>query len=273
MRISLSALLLLTATPALAGPDLTSQVPGLAIAALESLPPAPFGREEGEACSHKIIAAPETPAGRAALAQGWAVTSETAFGALTAIGFVGGMQQGTSGSCLMTDGNLGFFAGDRLLAVVYAEDSNALPIGFAEPFGQGGLRLWSGDWLPQPLADVMPLPDGGIAVVPLAPQESFCNGAATVPLIYGQPIDRARVALMANGWQPVTGLTNAQSYAAEIAAAGVPEVEECSGTGFGFCAYTYSGPAGTLGVTTMGEIGEGGILPAVVGYGVDCKQP
>jgi hypothetical protein len=48
-------------------------------------------------------------------------------------------------------------------------------------------------------------------------------------------------------------------------------VQECSGTGFGFCDYAYAGPAGTLSVITMGEIGEDGRLPVVSDYGVDCR--
>jgi hypothetical protein len=261
--------LLLLATPALAQMDLSSQVPGLAIAPLDDVPNSPMNQGDREACAHKLVGAPTTPAGEVAHFQGWGVTAEVPIGDLTAVSFVGRFGQGTSGSCELLDGNVGLFRGDRLLAVIYSEDPERLLIGSARAFGSG-LRLWSGDFQPVPLADVVLTP-AGAAVVPLAASEQVCNGAASVPLIYGLPIDRARQALAAAGWQPITGQTNPLSYAAEIAAAGVPEVEDCSGTGFGYCAYRYTGPAGELSVTTMGEIAENGALPAVVGYGVDCR--
>lgn len=261
--------LLLIAGPALAEMDLSSQVPGLAIAALDDVPNSPMNQGDREACTHKLVGAPTTPAGEVAHFQGWGVTAEVRLGDLTAVSFVGRFVQGTSGSCELLDGNVGIFRGDRLLAVIYAEDPEKQLIGYASPFGTG-LRLWSGDFLSAPMADVAVTP-AGVAIVPLAASESVCNGAASVPLIYGLPIDHARQALAAAGWQPIAGQTNPASYAAEIAAAGVPEVEDCSGTGFGYCAYRYTGPAGELGVTTMGEIAEDGTLPAVVGYGVDCR--
>lgn len=263
--------LFLIAGPALAEMDLTSQVPGLAIAALDDVPNSPMDQGDREGCSHKLVGGPTTPAGEVAHFQGWGVTAEVPLGDLTAVSFVGRFGQGTSGSCELLDGNLGLFAGDRLQAVIYATDPEKTLIGFAVPFGDGGLRLWSGDFLPVPLADVQRTASGGIAVVPLAQREPVCNGAAELPLMYGLPIDRARALLIAEGWQPVTGQTNTASYAAEIAAAGVPEVEDCSGTGFGYCAYRYTGAAGTLNVTTMGEIGEDGSLPMVTDYGMDCR--
>ncbi|MBR0668088.1 hypothetical protein GXW71_27285 [Roseomonas hellenica] len=46
----------------------------------------------------------------------------------------------------------------------------------------------------------------------------------------------------------------------------MPEVEDCSGTGMGFCGHTYRGPAGRLHVTTVGE----GSFPSVAGYRAQC---
>lgn len=265
--------LLLLATPALAEIPLSSGVPGLAVAPLSDLPPAPMAQGDRDGCLHKLLPAFTTPGAEVAHFQGWGVTAEQPFGALTAVSFVGRFTQGTSGSCELTDGNVGLFDGDRLVAVIYATDPQETLIGSIAPFGTGTLRLWSGDYLPQPLADVLPDGAGGARVVPLAAAEPVCGGAAEVPLIYGQPVDRARRALRQAGWQPLphAGARGEMGIAAEIAAAGVPEVEECSGTGFGFCSYRYGGPAGTLSLTTAGEFGEDGTLPAVAFYGVDCR--
>lgn len=269
MRLALLALVL-AATPARA--ELASQIPGLDIVALDRLPAAPAGSGEVEFCSHLSIA-PATAAGRAAQGLGWIVTAEVPFGDLTAVSFVGSFVQGTSGTCLRQDGNVGFFQGDQLTALIYATDAENLPLGFIAPFADNGLRLWSGDYLPMPIADIQPR-GNGITVTPLATAEPVCNGTAEVPLIYNLPIDIARKELAKAGWQPVpfTGdRSESRGLDTEIAARGVPEVDICSGTGFGFCGYVYSGPAGSLGVTTAGEFGEDGSFPTVAGYGVDCR--
>ncbi|WP_128515800.1 hypothetical protein [Tabrizicola thermarum] len=269
MRLALIALAL-AATSARA--ELASRIPGLDIVTLDRLPPAPADRGDAAYCSH-LASQPETAAGRAVQAQGWTVTGEVPFGTLTAVSFVGSFLQGTSGTCLRRDGNVGFFAGDKLTALIYARNAEELPIGFIAPFADSGLRLWSGDYLPEPLADIQPTA-GGITVVPLAATEPVCHGTAEVPLIYGLPIDVARKRLAEAGWQPVPfqgDRSESMGLDAEIAARGVPEVDVCSGTGFGFCGYAYAGPAGSLAVTTMGEFGEDGSFPVVADYGVDCR--
>lgn len=53
---------------------------------------------------------------------------------------------------------------------------------------------------------------------------------------------------------------------ADLVRRGVPEVEDCSGTGFGFCGYGYRGAAGRLSVTTVGD----NDFPSVSGYEVHC---
>jgi hypothetical protein len=270
MRLTL--LLAVATSPALAETPLVSRIPGLDVVTLDRLPSAKGGPGDVEFCDHLAIT-PETAAGRAVQALGWSVTAEVPFGELTAVSFVGGFLQGTSGTCLRQDGNVGFFADDRLTALIYATDASEMPIGFIAPFGASNLRLWSGDYLPMPIADIQPQA-GGIAVGPLSASEPVCNGTAEVPLIYSLPIDIARKQLADAGWQPMpyTGdRSESMGLDGEIAARGVTEVDICSGTGFGFCGYAYSGPAGNLSVTTMGEFGEDGSFPIVAGYGVDCR--
>jgi hypothetical protein len=261
-RLSLASLAANLAAPALAETQYGSEVPGLELVALDNLPAAPAGEDGGGGCG--VVPSPETPAGRAAAAQGWKVTSEVPFGDLTAVSFVANVEPSTSGTCFLRDGNVG---------LLYATKSEEEMIGFVEPFGTGGLRVLSGDMLPTPIADLQRIGTNGVAVTPLAKEEPVCGGTAVVPNIYYMPIDKARVLLMSAGWEPVTGSAETQSsgMTGAIAAAGVIEVEDCSGTGLGFCAYRYSGPAGELGVTTAGEGGEDGGLPMVTYYGVDCR--
>ena len=90
-----------------------------------------------------------------------------------------------------------------------------------------------------------------------------------VPNIHGRPINEARTILQRNGWTPAPPQTRDGngSRVSGLVRRGVPEVEDCSGTGFGFCAYSYGGAAGTLSVTTAGDDD----LPAVAGYSVRCR--
>lgn len=269
MRLTL--LLALAAGPALAEPQLASQVPGLAIAPLATLPAAPQDQGETEFCSHLFLDSPMTPGGRDAAAKGWHVTAEAPLGDLTAVSFVGSATPATSGTCELHDGNIGLYLGGQLTALVYGTDAEALLVGSLRPFSTG-VRILSGDLLAATVADLAY--DGlALTVTPPASQEPVCDAAGVVPGIEGLPIDQARERLMQSGWTPVPGDPETQSFgmARDLAAAGIPEVGDCSGTGFGFCAFTYSGQPGTLSVITAGEGAEDGSLPAVVRYGVECR--
>lgn len=259
------------ASPALADLTLRSETPGLDLVAMSVLPAAAEGQGETGFCSHLFVETITTPGGQDAVAKGWLVTAELPFGDLTAVSFVGSATPATSGTCDLLDGNVGFYSGSQLVALLYGTQADQRMIGRIRPFGDG-LRILSGDVLPGTSADLVRAGDR-ITVTDPAKEEPVCNGAATIPDIEGIPIDEARKRLLQAGWQPVPGDPAQRSLglAQEISAAGVPEVEDCSGTGFGFCAYRYSGTAGTLAVTTAGEGSEDGGLPLVYSYGIDCR--
>ena len=270
-RILTALALTALASPALAELRLVSQVPGLDLVRLATLPAAPEMEGEAEFCTHLFVEAATTAGGRDATAKGWHVTAEALLGDLTAVSFVGSASPATSGSCELQDGNVALYSGSQLVALVYGTKPDELRVASLRPFGTG-LRILSGDLIAATTADLSY--DGStLTIAAPAAEEPVCNGAATVPAIEGQPIDRARQTLIAAGWQPVPGdpAQQALGWARDLAAAGVPEVEDCSGTGFGFCAFSYAGPAATLSVVTAGVGGEDGSLPAVVRYGVDCK--
>lgn len=252
-------------------PLLATQMPGLAITALADLPAASPANADRQFCSHLFVEAPATAAGQATRAKGWAVTAETAFGPYTAVSFIGKAEPATSGTCELTQGNVGIWSGAQLVALVYAQNPDDDLIGSVSGFGQG-LRIHSGGVIPGTVADLRLIGGTDIAVTPPALSESLCNARAEVPFIEGMPIDMARKLLAESGWQPVPQNTGSPGMAQGIAAAGVPEVEDCAGTGFAFCSYVYQGPAGTLSVITAGELWEGN-LPAVTGYSASCAAP
>ncbi|MBR0662189.1 hypothetical protein [Neoroseomonas oryzicola] len=253
-------------TMASGGVGLRSEVAALRIVAAQRLPRSPVG-ERPDFCRH-LFATARTPAGGQVIAAGWAVTREAAFGPYQAVSFVRGAEPGTSGTCRMLDGNVAIFRGTDLVAIVYAPGGGDA-IGSVSAFGGDALRIWSGDFLGQPVADLQVGADGGIAVRPLAAEERVCGGRAVVPNVYGRPINEARAILQRSGWTPVPpqARDGNDSRVSDLVRRGVPEVEDCSGTGFGFCAYSYGGAAGTLSVTTVGD----NDFPAVAGYSVRCR--
>lgn len=254
-----------TTTMRSAGTVARAAPPGLRVVATQRLPRSPASRRE-EFCRHLFVE-PRTPAGRQVAAHGWAVTAEGSLGPYQVVSFVRAAEPGTSGSCLLQDGNIGFFRGADLVAIAYATGGGAA-IGRVRPLGADGLRIWDGDFLSQPVADLRLAADGSPAVAPLAAEEPVCGGRATVPNIYGQPIDRARGTLERSGWLPAPPdrREGRDSRVDALLRQGVPEVESCSGTGFAYCAFGYRGAAGMLHVSTAGD----DELPSVAGYGVDC---
>ncbi|MGL4310774.1 MAG: hypothetical protein ACRCSU_09820 [Paracoccaceae bacterium] len=256
------------------GPAVTagSRVDGISVSLLDMLPNAPATAGQRDRCDHLLVQ-PDSPAARSVAEKGWAVTADMPFGPYQAVSFVGRMEPATSGTCDLSEGNVGIFSGGDLVAIVYMAPDQIQKIGRVVPFGDGGLRIWNGDVLPAPLADIRLAPRAGISVIPLAQVDELCGGAAAVPFIYGQPIDAARKMLMESGWAPVDQTASGNrisGVAKDLAEMGIVEVDDCSGTGFGFCGYEYRGLSSTLSVVTVGETASDGSLPVVSGYGVRC---
>jgi hypothetical protein len=270
LRLAL-ALTAALATPALAELSLSSQFPGLDLVPLATLPNAPAQKGEAGYCTHLFIDSISSPGAKDVAAKGWIVTAEAPLGDLTAVSFVGDAIPSTSGTCELLDGNVGLYSGGQLIALLYSTEADTVMIGRIRPFGDG-LRILSGEFLPGTTADLVRAGDM-VSVTPPAAEEPVCSGTATVPGIEDLPIDKARTLLQGAGWTPVPGDPAEQGlgWAKDLAAAGVPEVEDCSGTGFAFCAFRYSGAAGDLTVITAGEGAEDGSLPAVARYAVDCR--
>jgi hypothetical protein len=271
MRLALIPLATLLASPTLADLSLTVDTPGLDLVPLATLPTAQQAQDETGFCAPLFVDPVTTSAGQDVAAKGWHVTAELPLGDLTAVSFVGSAAPATSGTCELLDGNVGFYSGDQLVALLFATQAEQPLIGSLRPFGDN-LRLLNGDLLPGSVADIMREGDRIVVTAPAA-NEPVCNGKATVPGIEDLPIDQARKLLLGAGWQPVPGdpAQQALGWAGDLAAAGVPEVQDCSGTGFAFCAFSYAGPAGTLTAITAGEEGENGSLPSVTRYDVDCN--
>lgn len=263
----------LVATPVLAAEvEAISNVEGFNITTtLKSLPAAPGDQGDVEFCEHLLIE-PTSAGGKIADEQGWGVTGEVELGDLTLVSFVGGYEAGTRGSCLLLDGNVGFFKGSDFVALAFGPAAGETTIGRVAAFGDTGARIWDGDYLSSPAADITIGAAGEIALDPLATQEAFCGGKAVVPAIYDTPIGEARDLLKAAGWTPVTAEApeGAGGYREDLVQAGITEVNDCAGTGFGYCSFSYQSTAGTLSVTTVGDP-QLPDTPSVSAYNVACR--
>lgn len=279
LAASLASALMLgaAAVPALAAamgmgdepPSTSSEVKGVAFRLLTTLPRAPGAVSGLDECSHLTVK-PSSEAGRVVAERGWAVTGEAKLGtSLRAVSFAGGFEPGTSGTCLVNDGNVGVFDGSKLVALLYAEKGSKQSLGRIQALEGGGVRVIDGDYLATPLGDIRSIDDYKFEFNPVAANDGVCDGRAKVPNIHDMPIDKARAALKANGWEPVPSSEQdrTDSRVADLVKLGVVEAEACSGTGLGYCNFNYRGEAGTLSVTTAGD----NDYPSVSDYDVKCN--
>ncbi|MEH6654095.1 hypothetical protein [Loktanella salsilacus] len=121
---------------------------------------------------------------------------------------------------------------------------------------------------PAPLADLQIVGRDLVIVRNVADRDSFCSGTSNAPNIFGLPIHLARKVQLVEGWQPNQApIGEADSYYAEARKL-LPELDTCSGTGFGFCRYEYSREVTQiLTVITAGET-----LPLANGFTVQCAR-
>lgn len=255
-----------------------SQVPELRLVALANLPRNPKPRPVDDYCSNYVSADVVSDGARTVQRNGWIVTSETKLGKYDAITFVGSLEGATSGTCFHVDGNLGIFEGPDLKAIGYWRHSAKSPatqgdnglqdsLGLAQPIDGERIRLWLG--LPSPpFADVA-LRDG-IYGQPVAKEDAVCGSAAAVPNVFGETIRHARRKLRSFGWMPVKPVSREDPVGGAesvLISEGVPEVEHCSGTGYGFCSLNYVHKKGfRLHIGTMGDDN------IVRDYGVECSR-
>ncbi|MCK4206213.1 hypothetical protein J3U99_15655 [Brucella pituitosa] len=244
-----------------------SQVSGVDIVRLTELPKAPKKNEETESCVNRASKTPSAEA-RAVEEHGWTLTGEAKLGSLQVVSFVADTEEGTSGSCLLKDGNIAFYDDGKLVALAYASKKTALSLGRVEEHGDV-LRLWDGDLVQQPVADVKLVGGKGIVITALPNEEKFCAGQVTVPNVRHVPIILARMMLKEYGWQPEQSKQEPDSTSQDLLDMGINEVDGCAGTGFGFCGFEYKNAGNSLSVATVGDSPD---TPSVISYDVKCSN-
>lgn len=260
---------------AVSGPTVQARpdLPGVKLVALSDLPRSP---EEGVASEFGDLeercdfyrAKDLGPAGRQVESLGWKVTSEAPLGRYQVVSFVSGFVPSTNALCFMRNGNIGVFDGARLVALAYAPDGSDVILGTVEPLESGALMIWGGDFPGPPLGELQVEGDR-LRLTDVAAEQTFCEGAVTVPNVYGQSIYAARKQFIAHGWRPVPPEEAPDEYSSEgrLAGRGVIEADACANVGY--CAFNYRGAGRALWVTTVGGPDEPDNV--VAGYGVTCR--
>lgn len=247
-------------------PRVVSELKDIHVKAGTTLPKAGGTQHDREDCPQAVIQ-PKSAAAKRVASQGWAVMADVPLGPYRAVSFAGQMHAATSGTCSITQGNVAVFDNDKLIALAYGKSAEDTAIGNLMPLEGGAVRVWDGDITTSPVGDLHVDADGTLRLSKLASEDAVCQGRAKVPNVYGMPIDKARKALAAKGWNPVRAKASGDPRQAALFKHGVIETDDCSGTGLAYCSYSYASTAGKLSLTTMGEDD----LPSVADYSVKCR--
>ncbi|NJM51583.1 MAG: hypothetical protein HC843_12530 [Sphingomonadales bacterium] len=231
-------------------PIFISHTPGIKVSQSRFLPGNPVSPEGADYCSHYLLDNPGRHAkfiGKA----GWLVTNEYQDGNLELVSFTSSFELGTSGICFAKDGNIALFNDGNLAAIAYSVKGADLVLGSISLISgkSGEYYINDGNGPYAPLAKLT-VNDGIAEIMPLPEQESYCSDEAIVPNIYGKKITDGRNALLKAGWKP---LGDKDGGAEHLLRLGISEVESCSGTGYGFCRYSYGKGDMTLWMTSVGE--------------------
>ena len=254
--------------------DVQTALKGLHFTSATELPAGPGAASHAEQCPGFTIE-PVSAAGKRVQKLGWPVLSEAMLGRFRLVSFAGAFESGTSGSCMISRGNIAVFDGLQLRALAYAGTASDMSIGRLAPLEGGSVRVWSGDYPAMPTGDLRLLGDDRLQLGEVAAEESLCHGAVHVPNIFAMPIDKARQVLIAKGWAPATvKIAPSELFARErgFQQRGIVEVGGCAGTGYGFCTFRYRSAGARLSVVTAGDPDDGGgSLPPVIHYSAQCR--
>ena len=239
-----------------------STVPGASFVRLGQLPTAtPYG-DISEHCS-ELIQAATTLGGRLAEQRGWRVVEEKRFHGLDAVLVVRGFEEGTSSHCFSRDPNVAFFQGDRLVGVLYSRGPDGFGMNALENVGRH-LRVW-GDLSP---VGQFNLDGTDLTFDPVTGSDEVCGGRYRVPAVFNRDYASARPILRRSGWVPRPRTEESAERIRAPWLAPFPEVDDCSGTGYGFCGFDWVSERGDarLAIITAGGADD----PMVISYGVSC---
>jgi len=197
---------------------------------------------------------------------GWGVLAETTLANYTLVAFAGSFIDGTSGTCLINRSNIAIFNDDTLEAIVYLDDPTATHIGDLILTDAGYIRVFSGDYIQLPAAEIH-LTRNGLALTDTSAFTPYCNGGSIVPDVIGKNIAEARKVLFQYGFRPrLADEPDVPAWRSNLLEEGITEIDACSHTGFAFCRFNYKNNVSEVGLVTAGEDN----IPTVIRDEVEC---
>ena len=200
--------------------------------------------------------------------KGWGILSEVSLAKYHFIAFAGSFSGGTSSTCSISQSNIAIFEQDNLLGIIYLDASDASLIGSIRLMDAGFIRVFSGDAIQMPVADIH-LSLNGFELKTISALTAYCNGTSIVPSVFGKDIIEARNVLINYGFEPIEAIEpSLPVWRMHLIDAGIREVDACSGTGYSFCRFSYNNENSSVNLITAGD----DAFPSVVRIGVNCKE-
>ena len=200
--------------------------------------------------------------------KGWGILSEVRLAKYHFIAFAGSFDGGTSGICRISQSNIAIFEQDNLLGIIYLDASDASLIGSIRLMDAGFIRVFSGDTIQMPVADIH-LSLNAFELKTISDLTAHCNGTSIVPSVFGKDIIEARNVLINHGFEPIEAIEpSLPVWRMHLINDGIREVDACSGIGYSFCKFRYKNENSSVNLITAGD----DAFPSVVRIGVNCME-
>jgi len=238
--------------------------------AIKSIPNGPYPDISDGPCAYFTVPIDDQKfsISRSIQNKGWGILSEVSLAKYHFIAFAGSFSGGTSSTCSISQSNIAIFEQDNLLGIIYLDASDASLIGSIRLMDAGFIRVFSGDAIQMPVADIH-LSLNGFELKTISALTAYCNGTSIVPSVFGKDIIEARNVLINYGFEPIEAIEpSLPVWRMHLIDAGIREVDACSGSGYSFCRFSYNNENSSVNLITAGD----DAFPSVVRIGVNCKE-
>ena len=183
--------------------------------------------------------------------KGWAILSEAQLGQYELIAFAGKFEVETSATCYVKESNIAIFKNGSLFGVIYLQTKEDTQIGHFEKMDDGFLRLYSGDPLQVPVADLN-IHTNGLKLDPISKKPlRYCGKKTVIPNTLGMTIQDARDKLWISGFDRIEHEQEPESYTSKTYP-GINELAGCS-NGIPWCYFEYEDKYSKVTLRTLGS--------------------
>ena len=238
--------------------------------AIKSIPNGPYPDISDGPCAYFTVPIDDQKfsISRSIQNKGWGILSEVSLAKYHFIAFAGSFSGGTSSTCSISQSNIAIFEQDNLLGIIYLDASDASLIGSIRLMDAGFVRVFSGDAIQMPVADIH-LSLNAFELKTISDLTAHCNGTSIVPSVFGKDIIEARNVLINHGFEPIEAIEpSLPVWRMHLINDGIREVDACSGIGYSFCKFRYKNENSSVNLITAGD----DAFPSVVRIGVNCME-